>query len=245
MRGLIAGILISGLAFFGGYQIYKTFYPQSGIPQVDFDSAPAADRVDSQARTPSPGAIRFSNYKAIGEKSLFRPERREWNAPRRVERTEDAKPAPEKPKAPPPRLTLFGTIIFGDDVKIAIIKGEVGGKGPGSERESYRLGDEVAGYRIESIEEDGVMLVKGEEVIQLKLREGKQLPAAPAARQQPAGRVKRPAAAAGVRRPAAGVKKGGGPERIVVKGPGGREIIKRKKVIRTPFGPKTIYIEER
>lgn len=268
MRGLIVNIIISAVAFFAGFQVFHALPPESEAPPAGSSQSTQTEGGDFQKRFPDLGPVRFSNYNVIGEKNLFRAERREWTPPPKSEQGQDNK---DTPKPPPPQLTLYGTIVYGDDVRVAIIKGGGGRGGAGEERMSYRLGDVISGYSIKDIKEDKVMLARGDDVMELKLREGKSRPAAPAAPPQPqrrpegvmmppgvtapagampppggmpaAGMVAPPGMMAPV--PSEAIKPGEEPERIVVKGPGGKDIVKRKKVIRTPFGPKTIYIEER
>lgn len=248
MRGLIVNAIISALAFVAGFWIFQSISPESEPPRANHEQARVSDRRDSRESPPAPDVIHFSNYNVIGQKNLFRPERREWVPPANAESpSQEKRPEQTGPPAPRPRLTLYGTIIYGDDVKIAIIKG-AGSRGtPEEEKRNYRLGDEISGYQIQKIEEERVVLAKGEDVIELKLREGKSRPAAPPVRPLPRQQAGRTVSTPGRVQPSvpAGVSGGGEPERIVVKGPGGREIVKRKKVIRTPFGPKTIYIEEK
>lgn len=221
--------------------MHQYLSPESYLLRIDLEQPRRI--VDSSPKNHflDPGSIHFSNYKVISQKNLFRPERREWIPPPKAD-----KPPPKKPvkaETPAPRLTLYGTIIYGENVRIAIIKG--GGKGgsPGQKR-NYRLGEDISGYIIKEIGEDKVLLVKEDDKIELKLREGKTLRASQPDRAKQRKQVRKPPPAA-VRKGSLGQKASEGPERIVVKGPGGKEIVKRKKVIRTPFGPKTIYIEER
>jgi len=246
MKGLVSNIVISALAFAAGFWIFQSIPRESEAPQVALKQARVAGESDSRRARPAPNLIHFSNYNVIGQKNLFRPERREWVSPVNVENSsQEKKPEKAVRAKPPPRLTLYGTIIYGDDVKIAIIKG-AGSRGSPEEKRNYRLGDEISGYKIKEIKEERVVLAKGEEVIELKLREGKPRRTAPRLRPQPQRQVGKRAVNPRTRQPiTASVGRGKEPERIVVKGPGGREIVKRKKVIRTPFGPKTIYIEER
>lgn len=257
MRGLIVNIIISAVALFAGFQIFHALPPESEAPPAGSGQSTQTEGGDLQKRFPDLGPVRFSNYNVIGEKNLFRAERREWTPPPKSELGQDNKG--DVPKPPPPQLTLYGTIVYGDDVRVAIIKGGASRGGAGEERMSYRLGDVISGYSIKDIKEDKVTLARGEDVMELKLREGKPRPAAPAVPPQlqrkpegvkgPAGMMPAPGAmpppGVMVPVPSEAIKQGEEPERIVVKGPGGQDIVKRKKVIRTPFGPKTIYIEER
>ena len=243
MRGLIFSIIISAVAFFGGFHLHQYLSPESYLLRIDLEQPRRT--IDSVPKNHflAPGSIHFSNYKVISQKNMFRPERKEWIPPPKVDKPPPRKPVKAKPKTPPPRLTLYGTIIYGENVRIAIIKG--GGKGgsPGRKR-NYRLGEYISGYLIKEIGEDKVLLVKEDDKIELKLREGKTLQATQPGRTRQKRQVRKPPPAA-VKKGSPGKKASEGPERIVVKGPGGKEIVKRKKVIRTPFGPKTIYIEER
>lgn len=245
MRGLIANIIVSVVAAAVGFQLYQSVYPESRVPKMNAAAEQKEENSDPVGKVSRRESIHFSNYKAIGEKNLFRPERREWVPPKKAALPEKPSLLEQKPKTPPPPLTLFGTIIFGDDVRIAIIKGPAGRGKSGMVQKNYRLGDEISGYSVTGISEDRVTLAKGEDIIELKLREGKTAPAISAVRRPSSQKARRQTSAPRGRTPQRNVKKGKEPDRIVVKGPGGREIIKRKKVIRTPFGSKTIYIEER
>lgn len=248
MLRLITNLIISAAALVGGIWLYHHFYPEPGqiTPEAVEEGGLNPDGPQDQA-LPSE-RLQITEYKVIGEKNLFRPERSEWTpAAAAVEQPGTKEPGKKSPSQPTPRLTLYGTIIYGDNVRIAIIKGDVGvkGEGPGEGKESYHLGDEISGYRINEIGEDRVRLVKGDDVIVLKLREGKEHPGAMPP-PIPASQIttQPPPPASAMQQPAK-VETEEEPDRIVVKGPNGEDIIKRKKVIRTPFGPKTIYIEER
>ena len=101
-------------------------------------------------------ALNEASYNVIVQKDLFRPSRAE----KKVENSPSEITPGVKPQ-------LFGTIIT-ENEKGAILED------PSTKTSKfYRLKDTVAGYTIEDIQEDKVLLSKGGSSIEVRLREGK------------------------------------------------------------------------
>lgn len=103
----------------------------------------------------------------IIEKDLFRPSRQKPSPPK-------PKPKPKAepvavlppPKSPPPRLTLSGTVLLDSgDVALLSLQGE-GASG------RYRIGDEIAGFRITEIGSDRVTLRRDDELLSVFMNSG-------------------------------------------------------------------------
>lgn len=86
---------------------------------------------------------------SIAEKDLFDPSRRPP--------TEEPKPEPTRETGPPTGLTIVGMRIFGKDREVFITDSTQGGT-QGNWQRRLRVGDQVAGYTIKTIESTSVTL---------------------------------------------------------------------------------------
>lgn len=145
---------------------------------------------DKPVETPSPSVM---EYTIIAEQNLFNPERKI-----------PAEKKDEKP-LPKPEFVLYGTLIAGD-ASIAFLddlKAPYTSSGRGKRQRTLRIGNVLSGYTLSEVYPEKVVMVRGEDRIELrvidpsraKTREGAAVAAAPpapagsgaAAVQQPAG----------------------------------------------------------
>ncbi len=141
----------------------------------------------------------FSSYKIIGDKNMFRPERREWTAPPAppppppLPVAKIVKPPPPPPPPPLPEPTLLG-IIIDEDSKIALMQGHTREEIVTPQRRTFRnprfrapkrynikqepmgryhVGDTISEANIIKILNDRVVLERDGAVFQILLRGGK------------------------------------------------------------------------
>ena len=99
------------------------------------------------------------DYSLITEKNLFHPERKI---------PEEKKPIVELPK---PEIVLYGTLISGTD-KIAYLedlKAPRTTPGRGKRQTALRQGQSISGFKLEEIYEDRIVMVRGEEKMEVKV----------------------------------------------------------------------------
>jgi hypothetical protein len=147
----------------------------------------AESEEEKPAATPSPSVM---EYAIVAEQNLFNPERKI-----------PAEKKEEKP-LPKPEFVLYGTLITAD-TSIAFLddlKAPYNSPGRGKRQRTLRIGNALSGYTLSEVYPERVVMVRGEDRIELrvidpsraKAREGApvaaaQPPAGGAAVQQPAG----------------------------------------------------------
>jgi len=147
--------LIAGLVFF----IVKVLLPSYRVdvtPVVDVterqtDRSSTKERVDEDAK-------RTDDYSIITENNLFHPERR-FVIPKQEE------------MLPKPDFVLYGTLLAGD-IKVAYmedLKSPFTTSGRGKRQRSVHLGEMVSGYTLSEIYNDRVVMVRGDDRIEVKV----------------------------------------------------------------------------
>jgi type II secretory pathway component PulC len=116
-----------------------------------------------------------SDYAVIGETNLFHPDR--------------VIPVDRKAEVPRPEIVLYGTMI--DRAGLAFIEDKrspATTPGRGKRQRVVKLGEEVGGYTVAEIETDRIVLVRGEDRmnVQLSSPDKRKDTAVPPAPQQPA-----------------------------------------------------------
>jgi hypothetical protein len=107
-----------------------------------------------QSQTPSP-----LDYMIVAEQNLFHPERR--IPPEKKEEKE----------LPKPEFVLYGTLIT-DEVKLAYfedLKAPYSTPGRGKRQRPLRLGNTLSGYTLNEIHADRVVMVRGEDRIEVRV----------------------------------------------------------------------------
>lgn len=153
---LINVILFTVIAFLG-FKLYNTWkYP----PEVTVTSAEVkSEPKKMRPRTGEERVLNESSYRIIVEQDLFRPSRTPV-------KEETQKVAPLSPKERP---ILFGTMIMPDQ-KFAILED------PSTKTSKiYFLNDSFSGFTVSDILEDKVVLTRGDESIEIKLRDKKDI----------------------------------------------------------------------
>lgn len=170
-------------AVLGGWLAYEV----SWTPRV---APPPAAAGDVAPAVPTPVQVEPPNLAALRvtlERPLFEPERRPKVEEAAVVAQEPAAPA----KLPPVRLT--GVIVESDGGRLALVQAE------GQEQPArVRAGEQVAGWRIEEIADEAVVLVAGAERSVVPLRVFDEDPGRgqgrPAPRLRPSVAARRPVA---------------------------------------------------
>ncbi len=148
------------LALLLSYGLYPLFSRDIGLTLTASKKAAVVDEEKAPASETLPV---LSDYVVIAEKNLFHPER---IIP--VEKKE------EKP-LPKPDFVLYGTIldeqvkkVFMDDLKVPYST-----PGRGKRQRVLKQGDRLSGFTLKQIMTDRVVMVRGEEVMEVRLDDQK------------------------------------------------------------------------
>jgi hypothetical protein len=144
------------------FVVKYTFYPASekrpallsSIQNIKSDSIEEVDKKGSPFLSPS------IDYQIISENNPFHPER---IIP--VEKKVETQPLPK------PEFVLYGTLIT-DDLKIAYMddkKASFSTTGRGKRQIPLKPGESLSGFTIKEINEDNVVMVRGEEKLMVYL----------------------------------------------------------------------------
>ncbi len=150
-------ILITSIIILANYTVLPMFnmnirytLPAGKKTIGDTDEKPAEGRI------PSP-----SDYMIIAEENLFHPERK----------------IPVEKKAeqplPKPEFVLYGTLIT-DDIKLAYLedlKAPHSTQGRGRRQTVLKIGDIMSGFTVKEIDTDKIVVVRGEERIEVNVIE--------------------------------------------------------------------------
>ncbi len=113
---------------------------------------------------PKPAEIQspsFSDFMVVGEMNLFHPER---HIPTEKAITESR-----------PEIILYGTIVS-EDMKVAYVGDKkIGSQTVGREKKqrAMKLGENIGGYVLKTIEVDSVTFVKGDDKITVSVKDGR------------------------------------------------------------------------
>ena len=145
-------VLILGLLGFKFYGIATYSMDVPDAASVEVGKKPAGIDIKLKNRVPDK-----ASFNAISKKDLFRPSR---SASLVAGKTIPKTGLDRYPK-------LFATIIQGSN-SIAIMED------PGTKKtKSYHINDLIVGFKISEILEDRVILIRGDEKVEVKLREDK------------------------------------------------------------------------
>jgi hypothetical protein len=159
-RFRIVNFLLLALIALAGWRTYEVWRRQApaAMPSGD-EAATAVEPLAPPARNPPVTQL----VTVIAEKDLFDPSRQAGGT--------DTAPMPEQTPAPPPTLKLAGVIVLDGEKEAVFADASQGNK-----QKRMRIGEEISGYRVQSIDEQNVSLVNGagEEVrLTLLLEAGK------------------------------------------------------------------------
>lgn len=151
---LINVILFTIIGFLG-IKLYNTWNHPLEVPTISEQEAPKAGKKITISKRER--VLNEASYQIIVDKDLFRPSRTPVK--------ENAQTA--APLSPKERPKLFGTMIM-DSRKFAILED------PSTKASKiYYVNDSFAGFTVSEILEDKVILKRGGESIEVKLREKK------------------------------------------------------------------------
>jgi hypothetical protein len=176
-RLIAANVILAGLAVFFVVQLVRDLSRQPSLPP------PRAPRPASTAAAAPPVGLApaeaLTSYNVIPAKSLFSPSRGEGSAA-------------EAPAVPlPPKPVLLGVVVD-EPRSLAYLEDPV------SKRIfAYRVGDTVAGGRLEQIAVDRVMILRSDGKLDVLLADPAKLPVGPAQPGGPAPPAVRPVRPAG------------------------------------------------
>ncbi|HXX80428.1 MAG TPA: hypothetical protein VEI46_02710 [Thermodesulfovibrionales bacterium] len=183
-------LLMAAITLCALYTLSPLLYPQVAFtlpsPKKQIENK-EEKKEEKSAVSPSVSPM---EYTIIAEKNIMHPER---------------KIPVDKPEAPPlpkPDFVLYGTIIAGDTslAYLEDLKASTAAQGKGRKPRPLKKGETMTGFTLKEIEADKVVMVRGEEKIEVKVfahtRQEKQAqvttPASPATPPQQQGRVTRP-----------------------------------------------------
>jgi len=147
-------ILISVILFFASYLIFPMLTVQVAYKQPALKQSEEEKKEENPAQTQIPTAF---EYTLIAEQNIFHPERKI------PEKKDEQKPKPE--------FILYGTLIT-DDLKIAYMedkKAPYTTPGRGKRQSTIRLGNTLSGFTLKEVQEDMVVMVRGDDKIEVKL----------------------------------------------------------------------------
>ena len=147
-------ILISVILFFASYIIFPMLTLKVAYRTPALKQSGEEKKEETPAQTQIPTAF---EYTLIAEQNIFHPERK---IPEKKDK--------EKPK---PEFVLYGTLIT-DDIKVAYMedkKAPYSTPGRGKRQSALHLGNTLSGFTLKEVREDMVVMVKGDERIEVKL----------------------------------------------------------------------------
>lgn len=261
----LVNLILTGIAGFLSYEVHQTWVAPPVKPGIEMNEerkdlsseSPSEEFSDSElsrnkkilSSRPRPMPS-MKEYQVIGQKNLFRPDRKEWVPP---PSTTDEK----SPLIPSTNFTLYGVVTMPDGSKMALLsesalpssrarrasfrnrrkrqprkKRQVRSKTrlQPSPTQKVRVNDMIGGYRVAEILHDKVILSGKGQKTEVLLRDPenpKNRPRAPAV-------VKKPASPP----PKTRSQKMKTPPAVKAKT---SPTAKKKQVIQTPFGPRVIY----
>jgi len=175
----LINIMLTGVLIFLVNMILPLLYPnmQYYFPETGKhkEIVSVSDNKPDKEKTPSP-----LDYVVIAEQNLFHPERK---IPVEVK---EAQPLPK------PDFVLYGTMIS-NDINIAYMedkKSSYSTPGRGNRQRALKPGQSISGYSLSQVYDDKVVMVRGDDRIEVMVTEGrsknrtKQKPATPPAQRK-------------------------------------------------------------
>lgn len=148
-------LLMAAITLCALYILSPLLYPQVAFT-LPSPKKPFASKEEKIAESPPPSPM---EYTIIAEKNILHPER---------------KIPVDKPEAPPlpkPEFVLYGTLIA-DDISLAYIedqKASAAAQGKGKKPKPLKKGETLTGFTLKEIEADKVVMVRGEERIEVRV----------------------------------------------------------------------------
>lgn len=127
--------------------------------QVTYTLPSSKKPVKQQQEQAEAKPLSLSEYAVISEENIFHPERKIPII------------KPEAPPLPKPDFVLYGTLIT-DDTSLAYLVDQKSGatsSGGGKRQKALRKGETISGFTLKEIEADKVLMVRGEERIEVRI----------------------------------------------------------------------------
>ncbi|MDA8215104.1 MAG: hypothetical protein M0Z64_07490 [Nitrospiraceae bacterium] len=149
----LLNVIFIAIAGFLGFKLYDSLSRPPDIPSWAVHGQASSDKEEVQANV---GVDEKSDFQTIVQKDIFRPDRKE---------PEDIlRPSPPS-LSPPPRLV--GIAIAGNESR-AFLEDPIT-----KAVKVCRIKDSIAGFTVHKIQEDRVVLLRGDERVEVKIRETK------------------------------------------------------------------------
>ena len=148
-------VLMAAITLWALYILTPLLYPQAAFTPPS-PKKPLESKEEKSAESPPASPM---EYTIIAEKNILHPER---------------KIPVDKPEAPPlpkPDFVLYGTLIAGD-ISLAYLedqKASTAAQGKGKRQKAIKKGETMSGFTLKEIEVDKVVMVRGEEKIEVKV----------------------------------------------------------------------------
>lgn len=154
----ILNLLLLGTALvFAGYVLFPMFNITVKLPVLKAKAV--VEEKKEEAESQPPQIPPHLEYTIIAEQNLFHPERKipPLKQPEKV--------------VPRPEFVLYGTLIT-DEVSLAYMtdkKAVRSTPGRGQRQNSLKVGDSLSGYVLKEVQHEKVVMVKGEDRIEVKV----------------------------------------------------------------------------
>jgi len=148
-------LLVAAITLCALYILSPLLYPQVAFT-LPSPTKPLESKEEKSAESPPASPM---EYTIIAEKNIMHPER---------------KIPVDKPEAPPlpkPEFVLYGTLVA-DDISLAYLedlKASAGAQGKGKKPRPLKKGETMTGFTLKEIETDKVVMVRGEEKIEVRV----------------------------------------------------------------------------
>jgi len=148
-------VLMAAITLWALYILTPLLYPQAAFTPPS-PKKPPESKEEKSAESPPASPM---EYTIIAEKNILHPER---------------KIPVDKPEAPPlpkPDFVLYGTLIAGD-ISLAYLedqKASTAAQGKGKKQKALKKGETMSGFTLKEIEADKVVMVRGEEKIEVQV----------------------------------------------------------------------------
>ena len=157
----ILNILLLSIAIFAAYNLYYQAYNAKAVYTIPVKEKAAENSTEDQ--TGETKTISPLEYTIIADQNLFHPERRI---------PPEKKAGQELPK---PEFVLYGTLITGETMIAYLedLKAPRTTPGRGKRQTALKIGQTMGGFKLEEIYDDKIVMVRGEEKIEVKVASSK------------------------------------------------------------------------
>jgi hypothetical protein len=151
---LLANVVLAAVAVFFAFSLVKDLSRSRSLPPPPAPRRAAAPATTEEPTDATAATERLATYNVIVAKHLFNPSRSEGGS---------AQATPAAP--PPPKPVLLGVVVDGPQSRAYL-------EDPTTKRVfGYRIGDSVAGGRLDKISDDKVVIVRSDGAVEVMLRD--------------------------------------------------------------------------